>query len=131
LFINTLEGRLVAFNPAAARMHGYTPEEFAKLQPADFIDADSLHVFETYMERVRQGGSYRAQAVDVRKDGTRCYIEVIGTPFRYMGEPAALGVVRDITQEVAAYQLLEQRVAERTRELAALLNISQSLASTL
>jgi signal transduction histidine kinase len=40
-------------------------------------------------------------------------------------------VVRDITQEVQAYQLLEQRVQVRTRELAALLTSSQTLVSTL
>jgi len=38
---------------------------------------------------------------------------------------------RDITERVQAYQLLEQRVDERTRELATLLDLSHNLASTL
>jgi signal transduction histidine kinase len=40
-------------------------------------------------------------------------------------------VVRDITEEVEAYQFLEQRVAERTRELSMLLDVSANIASTL
>ena len=37
----------------------------------------------------------------------------------YQGKFTVLGVVRDITDRVRAYQHLEQRVAERTREIAA------------
>jgi signal transduction histidine kinase len=42
-----------------------------------------------------------------------------------------LGVVRDITEQVQAYELLEQRVAERTHELSTLLDVSHNVASTL
>jgi PAS domain S-box-containing protein len=37
----------------------------------------------------------------------------------------------DVTEQQEAYQLLEQRVAERTRELSALLEISRNVAATL
>jgi signal transduction histidine kinase len=49
----------------------------------------------------------------------------------YQGRPHILAVVRDITERVQAYELLEQRVAERTRELSTLLDVSQNVASTL
>jgi signal transduction histidine kinase len=39
--------------------------------------------------------------------------------------------VRDVTEQVEAYQLLEQRVDERTRELSMLLDVSAKIASTL
>jgi signal transduction histidine kinase len=67
----------------------------------------------------------------MRKDGTAFHIEVFGTSFIYKGKPHALAVLRDITEQVQAYQLLEQRVAERTRELATLLEVSGNLTSTL
>lgn len=41
------------------------------------------------------------------------------------------GIVVDVTDRVQARQLLEQRVAERTRELSTLLDVSASVASTL
>jgi PAS domain S-box-containing protein len=40
------------------------------------------------------------------------------------------GAAEDVTDRVKAYQTLEQRVAERTRELSVLLDISYNLAST-
>jgi len=131
LFINTLEGELVDFNPAAARMHGYTVEEFRSLQPRDFIHPDSWGIFEKYVEAVRAGGQFRGRARDVYKDGTPFQVEITGTQFSYYGRTHTLAAVRDITEQVEAYQLLEQRVAERTREIAALLELARNVASTL
>ncbi len=132
LFINDFETRrLVDFNPTAHKMHGYTAEEFAKLQPEDFIHPDYLHIFDEYVEVVKRGGEYRARAVDVRKDGTPFYVEVLGTAFTYRGKPHTLAVVRDVDEQVKAYELLEQSVQERTRELVTLLEISRNVASTL
>jgi len=131
LFINDLQGRLVDFNPAAAHIHGYTPEEFRQLQTSDFIHPDSLSVFSEYIETVKAGGQFRGRALDLRKDGTPFPIEVLGTGFIYRGQPHALAVVRDITKEVQSVQLLERRVEQRTRELSTLLELSNKLASTL
>ncbi|HLF29124.1 MAG TPA: PAS domain S-box protein [Anaerolineae bacterium] len=131
LFINDLDGQLVDFNAAAAHMHGYTPEEFRQLQPPDFIHADSLPLFKEYMDTVRAGDPFRARAVDRRKDGSLFHVEVFGAGFTYRQRPHALAIVRDITEEVQAQQLLEQRVMERTRELSTLLDISHNVASTL
>jgi PAS domain S-box-containing protein len=132
LFINRLEdGSLVDFNPAAARMHGYSEEEFRRLHPIDFIDPSSLHLFREYIETIRAGGIFRGFAVDVRKDGSSFPTEVLGTSFIYKGEPHALGVVRDTTEVTKAYQLLEERVDQRTHELQTLLEISRNVASNL
>jgi PAS domain S-box-containing protein len=131
LFINDLNGHLVDFNPAAAHMHGYTEEEFRRLQPERFIHPDSLHLFTEYIEAVRAGEQYSCQAQDVRKDGTQFHIEIFGTGFTYKGQPHALAVVRDVTERAHAQQLLEQRVAERTRELSALLEVSRNVVSML
>ncbi len=131
LFINDLDGRLVDFNPAAAHMHGYTIDEFRQLQPAQFVQADSLPLFVDFMEAVKIGQEYRCRAVDVRKDGSTFHIEVVGTPFTLRGQPHAFAIVRDISAQVAVEEALEQRVIERTRELSTLLDVSRSVASTL
>lgn len=131
LFINDLEGNLVDFNTAAALMHGYTPEEFQKLQPSDFIHPDSLEVFNNYLEAINRGEPFRGREINLRKDGSTMHVDVTGAQFIYQGKPHTLAVIRDISAEVEAFQLLEKRVAERTRDLAALLEVSRSLATTL
>lgn len=132
LFINNLEtGRLMEVNEAAARMHGYTLEEFRQLQPSQFIHPDYYRTFEEYLDTVRRGEEYRAHAVDIRKDGSQFHVEVLGTSFTYAGKRHSLAVVRDVTEQVEAQQLLEQRVEERTRELSMLLDVSRTATSTL
>ena len=131
LLIFDLEGGLVDLNPAAARMHGYSMAEFRCLEPSQFIHPGSLPVFAQFVEMVKAGREFRGRARDLRRDGTPFHIEVVGTGFTYRGEPHALAVVRDISEEVEAYRFLEQRVEERTRELSMLLDVSANIASTL
>ena len=131
LFINDLEGRLVDFNPAAAQIHGYSPEEFRQLKPHQYIHADSLPVFSKYIETVKAGDRFRGRATDVGKDGTLFPVEVLGTGFTYRGQPHALAVVRDITEEVRTVRALEEQEALRTQELTTLLVLSNRLVSTL
>jgi len=131
LLITDLQGKMVDFNPAASYMHGYSPEEFRTLQPSEFIHSASLPLFSEYLETVKAHKQFRGYASDLKKDGTLINIEVFGTLFQYRGQSHALAVVRDITEEVKAYQLLEQRVKDRTQELSTLLEVSQSFVTTL
>jgi PAS domain S-box-containing protein len=131
LLIFDLEGNLVELNPAAARMHGYSVEEFRHLESSQFVHAGSLPLFEQFIETVKAGRDFRGRARDLRRDGSSFHIEVLGTGFIYRDQPHALAVVRDVTEEIEAYQVLEQRVAERTRELSTLLDVSAKIASTL
>lgn len=124
-------GLVVEANHAMYTMHGYTHDEFIGLHPTTFIHPDYHHLFREYLETVKAGGTFQAQAIDIRKDGTPFHVEVHGSGFMYKGKLHVLGVVRDITERVQAYQLLEQRVQERTRELSTLLEVSHNVASTL
>ncbi|HEU4793301.1 MAG TPA: PAS domain S-box protein, partial [Nitrolancea sp.] len=124
-------GVIVEANPAACRMHGYSREEFIGLHPTQIIHADYHNLFTQYLRTIPQRGSFQTEAIDLRKDGTPFHVAVHGTPIMYKGKRHVLGVVRDVTERVEAYQLLEQRVRERTRELSTLLGVSHTVASTL
>jgi PAS domain S-box-containing protein len=124
-------GRIVEANPAAYRMHGYTYEEFMGLHPTAFIHPDYHAAFAAFLETARAGGRFQVRAVDVRRDGTPFHVDVRGTAFTYRGKPHVLGVIRDVTEQQESRQELERHVAERTRELSALLEVAHNVTAML
>ena len=124
-------GVVVEVNPAFCRMHGYTYEELIGMHPTQFIHPEDHGLFVEYFEAISQGRAFRARARDLRKDGAVFDVEVHGTTFLFRGRQHLLGVVRDVSAEVAATRLLEQRVAERTHELGSLLSLANRAATTL
>ncbi len=116
LIVNDLDtGIVLEANPAACRMHGY--DDMAGLHPSVFIHPDSHYLFADYIVALREGREYRCRAQDVRRDGSVFDVEVLGRRISYQGKAAMLGVLRDVTDQVHAYQILEASVAERTREI--------------
>jgi PAS domain S-box-containing protein len=131
LLISDLYGFIVEVNPAACEMYGYAYEELVRLHAAALVHPDIQHEIEERLQTIQMGGQFLTQSVGVRKDGTPFHLEVRATPFNYKGKPHILGVVRDITEQVQAYELLEKRVEERTHELSTLLEVSHDVASTI
>ncbi len=116
LIINDLDtGLVLEANPAACRMHGY--DDMTGLHPSVFIHPNSHHLFVDYVAALRAGEEYRCRAQDVRRDGTVFDVEVLGHKVSYYGHEAMLGVIRDVSEQVQAYQELERRVEERTSEI--------------
>jgi PAS domain S-box-containing protein len=124
-------GIVLDANPAMCAMHGYAVEEFIGKNRSAFIHPSSRHPIDSHRQTVQPGAAYRLRALDVRKDGSPLHVEVHGTRILFRGTPAILTVVRDVTGDVQAREVLEHHVAERTRELSLLLDISRNVASTL
>ena len=131
LIVNDMDtGLVVEVNPAFCRMHGYEYDELIGIHPTTFIHPDDHHLFAEYVEAVSEGREFRARAREIHKDGSIFYVEVHGTTFLFRGRPHVLGVLRDVSNEVEATTMLEQRVAERTRELTSLLSFANRAAAT-
>jgi PAS domain S-box-containing protein len=121
-------GVVVEVNPAFAQMHGYDRDELIGARPAQFIHPDEHGLFTDFLDAVQHGLAYRGRARDVTKDGRVFDVEIRGRSLPFRGQPHLLSVVRDISEEAAAYRLLEARVDDRTRELSRLLGIAGQLA---
>jgi PAS domain S-box-containing protein len=131
VIVDQQTSRVLAANPAMCRMHGYADGEMIGLPRKAFIHPDYHTFIADYVRMTKAGRSHRVKAIDVRKDGSLLHVEVHGNPIVFQGKQAVLGVVRDISNDVRAYELLEERVAERTKELSLLLDISRNVTSTL
>jgi PAS domain S-box-containing protein len=131
LITDLATGRIVEVNPALCRMHGYRREELIGSLPTKFIHPDDHPLFTDFADAVQHGHEFRARRRDVTKDGRIFDVEVRGIQVPFRGRPHMLGVVRDITEEAAAYRLLEERVASRTHELSGLLAVARRLASVI
>lgn len=131
LFISDMGDRIVDANPAAIQMHGYSLEELRKLSPFDLIHPSSRPAADMFLEELAAGRTYRSRLLEVRKDGSTFTADVVATNIMYQGSMHVLSVTRDVTEEVEQQHLLERRVEERTRELRALLGVSQNVAATL
>jgi PAS domain S-box-containing protein len=130
LIISRLDGTIVEANPAACDLFGYSYAEFIRLPPQAIIHPDHFAGFQQYLRVVGGGQPVSTHSVTIRKDGVALEVEVRGTLITYRGEPHVLSMVHDVTERVRAFQLLEERVEERTRELSTLLDISHSMTST-
>src|SRR6266702_3416430 len=131
MVITNLDGFVIEANPAACTMYGYTYEELLGLHRTILTHREYHYLVPESIQTIKAGGHYQARTVDQRKDGTPFPVDGRGTPFIFKGQPTVLAVIRDITEQVQAEQLLEQRVEDRTRELSSLLEISHTVASTL
>ncbi len=106
LVVNDWDGNVVEVNPAFHRMHGYTHDEMVGIDPRKFVHPDYHEHLRSFFETVKDGHQFYTRAMDIRKDGTAFHIEVYGVPFLYNGKPHILGILRDITEQVEAYELL-------------------------
>jgi len=132
LIIQDLETqRVVEANTAAATMHGYSREEFIGLPAAQYLQPESLRLFAESLQTVQSGAVFESPAIHVRRDGSPFYVEVRRSAFTYRAKPCILSIVRNVSKQLRAEQLLAQQAEVRAREQSTLLEISHTLASTL
>ena len=122
---------VVEANPAACAMHGYARQAFIGLHLPAFIHPDSRSTFAEGMQNLRARAASQVQVRHVRRDGSTFLASWRVAAFAYGGRPCLLGIVRAVSRRIQAEELLHKRVEARTREQAALLDISHALASAL
>jgi PAS domain S-box-containing protein len=133
------EGRVQWYNEASHRIwagalyvgieeygeyKAWWPESGLPVQAEDWAAARAVRTGATVVEE-----QVNIEAFDgTRKTILNSAVPILDADGAVMG---AIAINQDVTERVQAYQLLEQRVDERTRELTALLETSRNIAATL
>ncbi len=130
------EAHVLELNPAGERMLGYSQEEFRELTDARFTHPDDYVLQAKLFSELMAGRRERFQIEKryLRKDGRVIWGRVTDSLTRdAKGEPQfIIALMEDINEQKEAaqkleeaYRTLEQRVAERTHELATLNAIAE------
>ena len=100
-------GRIRIANLAAAQMHGYSLEEFLKLNALD-LDSDA-EAFQSRLQRLRDGESLAFQVTHHRKDGTQFPVDVSANCLSVNGQPYLMTIERDISERKITEQWMRDR----------------------
>src|ERR1700716_2517459 len=124
------DGTITYVSPSTSRLLGYAPTELLGRSLLDAVHPDDRTWLEPrFASLVDQPGEVMIVRYRIsQKDRTWRWIEATYT--NLLEEPAVRAVVinrRDVSAEVEAQLLLEQRVVERTRELESLYRADETL----
>jgi PAS domain S-box-containing protein len=109
-----LDGLVTTWNPAAARLYGYTPEEAIGRHISFIVPPDHKDEEKVILDRVKRGERLETYETErIRKDGTRIFVSLTVSPIRspLRGLIGASVVARDITAEVRRRRAQEFLVA--------------------
>jgi PAS domain S-box-containing protein len=140
--ITDMHDQIVRPNPALAKMLGYSLEELSCRRTRDYTYPDDYPAQQVLEGEIARGerDRYQIEKRYVRKDGQIVWGRMIRSVVRDAQGKILyrLGMVEDITEQkraaqklAEAYQTLEQRVAERTHELATLNAIAARVSRSL
>jgi PAS domain S-box-containing protein len=128
------DGMLSYASPSTTWVLGYQPSELVGGHALIRVHREDRELVGRALAEVQeQPGKVVVRRYRTRHaDGSWRWVETTLT--NLLDEPAVRAIVanrRDVSAEVEAQHALEQRVADRTRELATLLEVSRGMASTL
>jgi len=108
LLVADWDGNIVQTNPAFCLDHGYASEEIVGNPPNVIIHPDYEYLLDEFWDTMKSGGVFRAESVDVRKDGSCFDVDVRGTRFDFKGKPHALVMIRDVSKRKQAEKAARQ-----------------------
>lgn len=115
IVITDLDERIIYTNQRNCEITGYSRDQLVGRIASDVLTVpeDRARVRDQHATR-SDGASSSYQVQQMRRDGSRIWVEIHGQPLRdATGEPSGtVGVIRDITQRRLAEEELQRRTAE-------------------
>ena len=98
IFISDREGKFIEANPAACERLGYGKEELLGLSVADLSLPGMAPSIVERIATIERHGGLVFETVHLNRDGTAIPVEMIATMIELGGQPAVLGIARDISE---------------------------------
>jgi PAS domain S-box-containing protein len=119
LGITDEEGRYTYVNESLAKMHGRPVDDIIGHLAREFVAEENKQILTSQLEKRKAGATTPYELTWRRADGSDRFVIVSPVPVFESDKQfkGTIAVVTDITEKVQANRLLEERVAERTREL--------------
>ncbi len=114
LCVHDLEGRLLACNPAPARVLGYSIDELLKIPMRELVVPEYREQFDAYLEQIaRTGEASGVVPVLTRAKEMRLWEYRNSLRTEGVAAPVVRGIAHDVTEQRRA----EQRLRESTKKL--------------
>lgn len=111
VFINDYSGRILEVNDVVCQRLGYRREELLGLALKHLTSPEWLPILYETREKIKQEKTVRFEMEVLTKDGVRIPMEFHARRITYLGQPAVLGLARDLSLR----KKLEQTLVERAR----------------
>ena len=120
LCVHDLAGRLLAVNPAPARLLGYSVEEILQIPMRELMAPESRDQLDAYLDEIERTGESHGLVTVITRSGERRIWEYHNT-LRTEGvaSPVVRGMAHDVTEQRETEQLLREvseRLLSRVRE---------------
>ncbi|MBI4787686.1 MAG: PAS domain S-box protein [Chloroflexi bacterium] len=113
IFVHDLTGQFLQVNQAACRQLGYSRDEMLTMTVQQLHNPEAAVRFDGSMQQLLREGNLLIERSHRRKDGSFMPVEINARLIEYKGQPAVLGVVRDISERRRA----EAEIEEQNRKL--------------
>jgi len=104
IFIEDLEGNVLDANPAACRLHGLTYDQLVGMNVAALVPPEHRHSVADPNELVER----EVEGYSLGSGGRSIPVSIRSTVISYMGQPALLLQVRDITERRRTEEALRE-----------------------